>query len=277
MPYTWPSEIPPPSQSFTGSAVANVLRDNSPNGVVDTKYRNNVINRTYQLTWQLLDEEREAWLDAYRAATNGNDWVDIELPLRGSMEVHRVRFSSQGFSQAHDAHFYWLISLEVEIFDLQLLTSDEIDGLVTWEGNNYPQELPLPNAAQDRSNYWGNSRTTFDNTMTRQRQRFSKELRSFTLSFFFTQQEKYIFESIYQNKLKSGTLSLGLTLPINKLDPWCDECIWDDAAIWGKYAPIAIRFGSEYTFAMESAVNYTLDINADEDLKSPITPVTIQR
>jgi hypothetical protein len=277
MPYTWPIEIPPPSQSFTGAAASNVLRDNSPNGVIDTRFRNNVITRTYQLTWELLDLEREAWIEAYNAAINGNGFVYMELPLRGSMEVHRVRFSSQGYTQSHGSHFNWNISLDVEIFDLQLLTSDEIESLVTWEENNYPQELPLPNAAQDQSNYLGNSRTDFDNTMTRQRQRFSKELRSYSLSFFFTQQEKYIFESIYQNKLKSGTLGMGITLPISKLDRWCDECIWGGAAIWGKYAPIFLRFGQNYSFAMESADNYTLSINCDEDLKSPISPVTIQR
>ena len=260
MSYTWPASIPLPDSAYTGTATANTLLDASLDGPIAARRKNNVITRRYFLTWRLDDAERTAWVAAYEAAERGNEWVSMLLPLRDSNELHRVRFSGGSYQETYAAYFSWEITAEVAIHDLQMLTSSEIDGLVTWADFVYPPELSLPDNIVPASVVSAQTRTALDNTIHRQRQRYSATLKQWELTFKLDTNQRYLWESIYQNKLDSGTKAITIKMP--------NAGVLED---------VAMRFGRSYEVAYVSLGFWSVVVIGEQDFSRIISPVTIPR
>lgn len=217
MPYTWPATIPLPTPQFSGEASSNILRDTLQSGPISQSPINNVVANVYSLTWRLTDDERNIWLDAFKnGAINGNDWVDMPLPLRGTTETFRVRFSSAGFEEQYTTFFDWSISANVEIFDLELLDSDEIDAIIgPWTGDWPVGFLPLSQSEINSTRQFAHTRTLFGSNISRQRRRFTDGIQTYELVWHLTEEERLLWFSIYQNKLDNGTDGFNLGLPSN--------------------------------------------------------------
>ena len=260
MSYTWPATIPLPDSAYNGTATANTVLDTSLDGPIAARRKNNVITRKYFLKWRLDDAERTAWVDAYAAAQRGNEWVSMLLPLRDSNELQRVRFSGGSYQETYTAYFSWEITAEVEIHDLQMLTSTEIDGLVTWADYVYPPELSLPDNVVPASVVAAQTRTPFDNTINRQRQRYSTTLKQWELTFKLDTDQRYLWESIYQNKLDSGTKAITIKMP--------NAGLLEDTVM---------RFGQSYEVSYVSLGFWSVVVIGEQDFSRIISPVTVER
>lgn len=113
---SYPSNLPQPSQQFTGETSTPVVRTDLPMGLVRQESRYATARRQYKVSWVFNREQLVAFEEWYQI-TLGGGVLMFELLLHGELpepEPTPVRFIDGGYQIAKETPTRWRVSASVE-------------------------------------------------------------------------------------------------------------------------------------------------------------------
>jgi hypothetical protein len=125
---TFPTTFPLPTADLAADEQANSIRTRMESGSTRQRRRFSIESLAVDVTWELNDEQMAMFTAFHKYKINlGNDWFEMQLPLGGGVQTHKVRFQEGKFAQKYQDVGHWEVTAKLDIEERYTFSEELLD------------------------------------------------------------------------------------------------------------------------------------------------------